>query len=221
VADLEKARLLKTQIEKTSGTLIAVSKKFPALDVESVYNSGVRDFGENYISEAVQKIDELKHLDINWHFIGRVQSGNLNKLVNNFYMIHSVYKEDHIKKINDRTDQKQKILLQLQHESDERGFGLSERELTDLLENISEYKNIDFSGLMFMPPVELQGEDLRSAFDWAHIVFEGLKIKLKDIEASWDTLSMGMSSDFELALESGSTHVRIGTAIFGKRKTEG
>jgi len=133
MADLEKAKALKSQVGKLNGTLIAVSKNFSADDVKSVYGAGVRDFGENYLSEALEKIDELKELNINWHFIGRVQSGTLNKLVNRFYMIHSLYKEEHISKINDRSDQKQKVLLQLQHKSDKRGFGLSEVELNDML----------------------------------------------------------------------------------------
>ena len=218
MADLEKAKALKSQVGKLNGTLIAVSKNFSADDVKSVYGAGVRDFGENYLSEALEKIDELKELNINWHFIGRVQSGTLNKLVNRFYMIHSLYKEEHISKINDRSDQKQKVLLQLQHKSDKRGFGLSEVELNDMLKKVPEYKNIDFSGLMFMPPAELQGEDLKSALQWAYGVFQTAKNNVKETKNSWDTMSMGMSSDYELALESGSTHVRIGTAIFGKIK---
>jgi len=220
MADLEKAKNLKKEIESLNGILIAVSKKFPASDVESVYNSGVRDFGENYISEAVQKIDELKHLDIKWHFIGRVQSGNLNKLVNRFYMIHSLCKLEHIKKINERSAKKQKILLQLQHPSDSRGFGLSDLELSRLIVDAPSFEKIDFSGLMFMPPAKMKAEDLKNAFLWANTVFESMKIKTSKANSSWNTLSMGMSADFDLALASGSTHVRMGTAIFGQRNTE-
>jgi len=216
MADLEKTKSLKNQIEKLGGNLIAVSKKFSIKDIAKVTSEGIEDFGENYVSEAIEKIEALKELNIRWHFIGRVQSGNLNKIINHFYLIHSVTKLSHLKKINEKSNAKQKVLLQLQHEKDDRGSGLNEKELFDLLKQAVDFEKIELTGLMFMPPANFTGAELNDAFVWASTVFRSVKNKMPNLD-SWDTLSMGMSGDFEQALKAGSTHVRIGTAIFGKR----
>jgi pyridoxal phosphate enzyme (YggS family) len=216
VANLDEATELKLKIEELGGILIAVSKKFPTEDIEKVYSLGIKDFGENYVAEAIEKIEALKPLNLRWHFIGRVQSGNLNKLVDKFYLIHSLYKIDHIEKINQRTTGKQKILLQIQHKKDERGYGLKEDEIPKFLTEVAKLDKIELSGLMFIPPAEFDQEEIRSAFKWASAVFLKIKNQMPDSK-SWDTLSMGMSGDYEQALEAGSTHVRIGTAVFGKR----
>lgn len=217
MADLKNTKILKEKISKAGGCLIAVSKKFPVEDIRAVQSIGVSDFGENYISEALDKIEALSDLKIRWHFIGRVQSGNVNKIVNRFYLIHSIYKLEHLKKINQKTSARQKILLQIQHSKDERGFGIKEGDLFDFLEKSTELDKIDFAGLMFLPPPEMQGEELARAFKWASNLLQSIRNKMPKL-GSWDTLSMGMSSDYELALSEGSTHVRIGTAVFGKRK---
>jgi len=216
MANIEGAKSLKEEIEKSGANLIAVSKKFPAEKIKEVHAAGIVDFGENYVAEAIDKIESLKSLSIRWHFIGRVQTGNLNKIIDKFYLLHSLYKIGHIRKINERSKKIQKILLQLQLNSDSRGFGLNESEILKITEQSSEFKKIDFGGLMFMPPPELSEQELQRAFKWAKQVFDSLKNKMSETN-SWDTLSMGMSSDYKLAIDAGSTHVRIGSAIFGQR----
>ena len=208
---------LKREIENLNGNIIVVSKKFDTAKIQEAYDAGQRDFAENYVVEALPKIKELENLDINWHFIGRVQTGNLNKIINSFHMIHSISKIEHLKKINDRTDKVQKVLLQIRHDSDLRGFGFDEREILEILEERKlEFYRIDFAGLMYMPPVELEGKQLETSFTWAKGIFD--KHKKNMSKDSWDTLSMGMSDDYKMALQMGSSHVRLGTAVFGARE---
>lgn len=214
--DLKTANYLNEKIRSAGGNLIAVSKKFPATDVAEVYGLGIRDFGENYVSEALEKMEALRHLDIRWHFIGRVQTGNLNKIINKFYLIHSVYKIEHLKKINGKANKRQKVLLQIQHSKDERGFGLKEEDLFGLLEKLSNLEKIDFAGLMFIAPPEFEAGELKEAFKWAAGLLKRVKNRVPEL-GSWDRLSMGMSADYEWALKEGATDVRIGTAIFGNR----
>lgn len=208
---------LKKEIEGLDGHLIAVSKKFDISKIKEAYDAGQRDFAENYAAEAIPKIESLKDLDINWHFIGKVQTGSLNKIVNSFHMIHSVCKIEHLRKINNKTEKIQKVLLQIRNPSDHRGEGFDERSLALLFEESRlEFNKIDFSGLMYMPPPDLEGEQLELSFDWAKKIFD--KFKTNVSKDSWDILSMGMSGDYRTALQMGSTHVRLGSAIFGARE---
>jgi len=209
-------KTLKAEIESLGGNLIAVSKKHEESKIEEAYHAGQNDFAENYISEAKIKIKNLENLAIRWHYIGRVQTGNLNKLINSFYLIHSVSKLEHLKKINERTEKTQKILLQLRLDSDEREEGLRKNDVLSILGGELNFDKIDFSGLMFMPPPDLSDEELDAAFSWASEAFNELS-SLVESKDSWDVLSMGMSGDYKIALKNKSSHVRLGTAIFGSR----
>jgi len=214
--DVLKAESLNQKVKSLGGELIAVSKKFTDQDVKEVSKAGILDFGENYVSEAVDKIEKLKDLNLRWHFIGRVQSGNLNKIINRFHLIHSICKLEHLRKINERSLARQRVLVQLQHDEDERGFGLKENELLAFLKAASCFEQIELAGLMFMPPAQFDEKKTEDSFKWAAGVFEKTAEEMLNLD-SWKTLSMGMSRDYIAALKAGSTHVRMGTAIFGER----
>jgi pyridoxal phosphate enzyme (YggS family) len=209
-------KTLKTDIESLGGQLIAVSKKHDEDKIKEAFHAGQIDFAENYLKEAKTKIKNLESLNIRWHYIGRVQTGNLNKLINSFYLIHSISKIEHLKKINERTLNTQKILLQLRMDSDDREEGLRKSDILSILESELGFDKVDFSGLMFMPPPHLSDKDLESAFSWASRTFDELSLLVKS-KGSWDVLSMGMSGDYKIALKNKASHVRLGTAIFGSR----
>ena len=215
--NLHQVKNLNKSVKNEGAVLIAVSKNFPSQNLKAVYDLGIRNFGENYLSEAIEKIESLKGLDIKWNFIGRLQTGNINKLIDKFHIIQTLYKEEHIKKIDQRTSLKQKILIQIQDDLDSRESGLKESDLEKILSKADSYSKIDFGGLMFMPPPHFSEAQIKDSFDWARSVFVSKKNRMKELGHSWDCLSMGMSGDYQIALKSGSTHVRLGTAIFGKR----
>ncbi len=210
MGDLQK---LKQEIESLGGHLVAVSKTFGEDRIREVYNQGVRSFGENYLNEALDKIENLKELQIDWHYLGRIQSGTINKIIDQFDLIHTAAKVSHLKKINEKTKRTQKVLIQIRHDQDERDYGVLESELDDFFEKIKGFDKIRACGLMFIPPVKFEEYKIKESFLWMKSLFEKHKKRNPDISI----LSMGMSGDYKIALESGSTHVRIGRAVFGER----
>lgn len=215
--DKIKALKLKNHIESLSGQLIAVSKKFKVEEIKKAKAIGINDFGENYVDEALEKMGLLsEEKDIKWHFIGKVQSNNINKMINRFEVIHSLFKLKHIKKFSQKSSSQQKILLQIRHEKDLRENGVYLKDLENLFDQVKTLPMINLKGLMFMPPEDFTRDQLSVTFHEVKEAFDSLSPKRG--ECDWDMLSMGMSSDFEIALEKGATHVRIGTAVFGPRK---
>ncbi len=194
-------------------SLIAVSKKKPIEFIEEAYNSGHRNFGENYIQDAIPKIIKLKHLkDIKWNFIGHLQSNKVKLAAQYFDMIQSVDSKKLIKKIDNFCAEINKImpvLIEVNIGSEKNKSGIPKENLKELLEYIKSLNNIKLMGLMCIPPFD---ENPIPYFKEMKNIYNKHKQKYK-----LKILSMGMSNDYEIAIENGANMVRVGTKIFGKR----
>ena len=196
--------------------LLAVSKNQSVLKMNELANSNVSLFGESKVQEALPKINYLsnKYNNLEFHFIGKVQTNKLKKIVEYFHLIHSVDREDVLSLIDKyalELNKKQHILIQLNIACEKQKNGIAVSELENILNTASHYKNIVVKGLMFMPPYEEDVTKNIKYFETANKLFCQYK---SDV---FDTLSMGMSHDFKEAIEHGSTLVRVGTNIFGER----
>jgi len=198
--------------------LVAVSKFFPVEDAISVYNCGQRDFGENRAQEMVEKAPVMAP-DTRWHFIGRLQRNKVKSIINKTCMIHSCDSIDLAKEISKQAVNNNVImpvLLEVNLAKQESKAGFDKDEVKNALEVISKMDGIKIMGLMTIGPYEANPDDSRP-------LFKGMK-KLWDDAASWNIpgvtmkyLSMGMSHDFEAAIEEGANIVRVGSSIFGQR----
>lgn len=193
--------------------LIAVSKKKPVEFIEEAYNSGQKNFGENYIQEAIEKIKNLSHLkDIKWHFIGHLQSNKAKIAAQYFHMIQCVDSKKIAKKIDNacaELNKKMPVLVEVNIGNEENKSGILKKNLEELLDFIASLKNLELKGLMCIPPANKDPipyfKDMKRIYDKFKQMYE-LSI-----------LSMGMSGDYKSAINEGSNMVRIGTAIFGSR----
>lgn len=195
--------------------LLAVSKTKPASMVEDAYKSGQRAFGENYIQEAVEKITQLTHLsDIDWHFIGPIQSNKTRLIAENFSWVHSVDRAKIIARLNEQRlsqDTPLNVCLQVNISDEKSKSGINVNELEDLAKLVFESDNLQLRGLMAIPE---KGDSAKS-LQKMQLLFTDLQSRYPTV----DTLSMGMSNDLADAIKYGSTMVRIGTAIFGQRES--
>ena len=203
---------IKSQIPNNV-TLVAVSKTKPNDALLEAYNSGQRDFGENYVQELVDKQNELPK-DINWHFIGHLQSNKVKYIAPFVYLIHGVDSLKLLTEINKEALKNNRIiscLLQLYIAKEETKFGLNFEEATELLSSkeFSELKNISIKGFMAMASNTDDVEQIKNEFRSANIY----KMKFPN----FPILSIGMSSDYEIAIKEGSTLIRVGSKIFGER----
>jgi pyridoxal phosphate enzyme (YggS family) len=203
---------IKSQIPNNV-TLVAVSKTKPNDALLEAYNSGQRDFGENYVQELVDKQNELPK-DIKWHFIGHLQSNKVKYIAPFVYLIHGVDSLKLLTEINKEALKNNRIiscLLQLYIAKEETKFGLNFEEATELLSSkeFSELKNISIKGFMAMASNTDDVEQIKNEFRSANIY----KMKFPN----FPILSIGMSSDYELAIKEGSTLIRVGSKIFGER----
>ncbi len=200
-------------------TLVAVSKTKPVEDIQVLYNLGHRDFGENYVQELTQKQDLLPK-DIHWHFIGHLQSNKVKYITPFVYLIHGVDSEKLLKEINKQALKSNLIiqcLLQVHIASEETKFGFDENELELLLSsNLSTLQNIKICGLMGMASYTDDINMVTKEFKTLKSIFDK-NAQTKTFNLNLTTLSMGMSSDYSLAVESGSNMVRIGSLLFGER----
>jgi pyridoxal phosphate enzyme (YggS family) len=187
--------------------------------VQAAIAAGVTDLGENYIQEAREKVNALAASPVNWHFIGHLQSNKAKYAVRLFDLIHSVDSLKLARELNkyaQKIDKAQSILVQVNVAKEESKSGVYVEGTIELLKNISQLENIAVKGLMTMPPYFNAPEKVRPFF----VALRRLRdqIEAEDIpNISMDELSMGMTGDFEAAIEEGATMVRIGTAIFGER----
>ncbi|MGD8992045.1 MAG: YggS family pyridoxal phosphate-dependent enzyme [Desulfobacterales bacterium] len=200
--------------------LVAVSKTIASATVRSALEAGVTILGENYVQEAREKFKALVQYPVSWHFIGHLQSNKAKYAVRLFDLIHSV---DSLKLAQevDRQAAKvgkiQQILVQVNISGEDTKSGIAADETMDLISDISQMNNLSVQGLMTMPPYFYQPEKVRP-------FFAALRKLRNEIEGchipnvSLPELSMGMTGDFEVAIQEGATLVRIGTAIFGERK---
>lgn len=200
--------------------LLAVSKRKPLQMIEAAYELGQRDFGENHILELLEKSEKLKHLDIRWHMIGHIQSNKLNHLlkVKNLFAIHSIDSEKLLKKLlTKNVDSKIGLFLQVNISQEEQKFGFSSKtNFKDMIELINKHPDFFTQGFMGMSAIKTDNfvQDAHKAFR----ELRDLRNKYNKLLALKLQLSMGMSSDFQIAMEYGSDWVRIGSDIFGQRE---
>jgi pyridoxal phosphate enzyme (YggS family) len=194
-------------------TLVAVSKTKSVEEIKELYDLGQKDFGENYVQELTEKQSKLP-TDIRWHFIGHLQSNKVKQIAPFIHLIQSVDSLKLLQEINKQARKNNRVidcLLQVHIAQEETKFGLDENELNELLNNsISQYQNIRVAGLMGMASLTDDMEKVRNEFRYLKTLFVTHNSQLI-------TLSMGMSSDYFVAIEEGSTMVRIGSLIFGAR----
>ena len=204
--------------DKNSVRLLAVSKTKPATDIAIAYQAGQRNFGESYLQEALKKQQELAAFDISWHFIGPIQSNKTKLIAAHFSWVHSV---DRLKIAKRLSEQRPlhlpalNICLQVNIDREPQKAGASPEEILQLATHCDGLDNIKLRGLMALPRMSSDPATQHDSFRRVRILFEELKNAGHDI----DTLSMGMSSDLEIAVSEGSTMVRIGTDLLGKRET--
>lgn len=203
--------------------LVAVSKTKTVSDIQALYDLGHRDFGENYVQELVEKQERLPH-DIRWHFIGHLQSNKVKYIAPFVHLIHGVDSLKLLKEIDKQAAKNQRkisCLLQVHIATEETKFGLSEVELKEFIEQINQEKSIGalqfvkVSGLMGMASFTDEKEKVREEFRHLKSMFDNAKINL--VDNSFSCLSMGMSADYQIAIEEGTNMVRIGSLIFGER----
>jgi pyridoxal phosphate enzyme (YggS family) len=208
--------------DPSSIRLVAVSKTFPIDSIRDAYAAGQRDFGENRVQEALQKIASATDLEIRWHLLGHLQTNKARKAGPAFAAIHSVDSIELLEKIDAaavEAGQMPELLIQVDLAGEATKFGAAPAEVPRLLDAAVSCRAARLTGLMTLPPVPESPEDARPWFR-----------RLRDLRDEWlasgvpapmlRELSMGMSGDFEVAIQEGSTMVRVGTAIFGSRHVE-
>ena len=204
----------RVQRDPASVQLLAVSKTHPSQSLREMYQAGQRSFGENYLQEALTKIDELQDLEIEWHFIGHVQRNKTKHLAEKFDWVHGVDRLIIAERLSSQRMDSRKplnICIQVNIDGQDSKDGCQPDEVAQLVKQISQLPNIRLRGLMVIPAPENS-----VAFADAKTLFEQVK-SLHARPQDWDTLSMGMSGDLDAAIAAGSTMVRVGTALFGAR----
>ena len=211
--NLNNYNAISTALKAKNVELVAVSKTKPASDITALYNLGQRAFGENYVQELVEKQAALP-LDIQWHFIGHLQRNKVKYIAPFVYLIHGVDSISLLQEINKQAAKNNRIidcLLQVYIAKEETKFGMDEAELTSALAMQDQLSHVRIRGLMGMASFTENKDLIRSEFSY-----------LKSLQTKFDAnnlpvLSMGMSSDYEMAIEQGSNLVRIGSLLFGAR----
>lgn len=198
--------------------LVAVSKTFSQDDIKKAYDLGLRDFGENYFQEAFEKMDLLEGAGIRWHFLGKIQSNKLKKAQGRFSLFHSFDSLKYFEKLDSLSSSQEKVLIQLRDPQDQRPNGVSFEEAEVFFESVQTFSKVDCVGLMYLPSPGLDEAALCHNFKKARNVFDQIRVSQGLSNKEWTILSMGMSQDYELALDCGSTLVRIGSKIFGQRR---
>lgn len=197
-------------------SLLAVTKMQPPERIREAYEAGLRLFGENYVQEARAKLSEplLDLPDLQWHFIGHLQSNKAREVVGCFSLLQSIDSLDLAKEVAKRARQRetvQPILLEVKLDTTAPKFGVAPQEVLPLVESLMELPNVRLEGLMGMAPFGTDATAVRASFRTLARCFEKLPPEARKV------LSMGMSGDFEVAIEEGSTMIRIGTSLFGAR----
>ena len=196
--------------------LLAVSKTKPIEMIEEAYAAGQRCFGENYLQDALPKIEALGELDIEWHYIGRIQSNKTRPIAENFAWVHAIDSVKHAQRLNEQRPDNLPPLnccIQLNLSDEDSKGGIQPDTLIETATAFNDLPHCRLRGLMTMPDPDSSAEQQQAVF---HQLADCLS-ELSNLGFSVDTLSMGMSGDLEMAITEGSTMVRIGTDIFGAR----
>ena len=202
-------------------TLVAVSKTKPVSDLMEAYEAGQRIFGENKIQEMAEKFEQMPK-DIEWHMIGHVQTNKVKFMASFVSLVHGVDSSRLLEEINKQALKNNRIidcLLQVYIAEEETKFGLNESELNELLQSdaFTQLKNIKIKGLMGMATFTDDQNQIQKEFNHLKSIFDRLAQSQKSDNCEMEILSMGMSGDYQLAIDCGSTMVRIGSSIFGTR----
>lgn len=207
--------------KKSKVKIVSVSKSHTVEALIRAYKSGLRVFGENYVQEMVDKYEfvdsELKS-EIEWHFIGHLQTNKVKYIAPFVDCIHSVYKLKLAKEIDKRAKENNRkidILLQVNTSGEESKSGCTLADAKEIVIGIAELENVNLKGLMTISGLESTDEERKKEFNDLRLLRDKLE---NELDISLPELSMGMTSDYQLAIEEGSTLIRIGTAIFGKRE---
>ena len=204
-------------------TLVAVSKTKPVSDIKALYDLGHRDFGENYVQELVEKQVALP-ADIRWHYIGHLQSNKVKYIAPFVHLIHGVDSLKLLLEIDKQARKNNRVincLLQVHIAQEETKFGFSDAELWEIMEDVhksklmDQLKNVEIAGLMGMASLTDDMEQARKEFKLLKLFFN--QCAEQQVQNTIKILSMGMSSDYQVAIEEGSTMVRIGSLVFGSR----
>ncbi len=208
-------------------TLVAVCKGHPAEAVVAAYHLGVRDFGENRVEEAEPKMARVREMlaaegtgmDIRWHMIGHIQSRKAARVVGPYVLIHSVDRLKIARRLERFAAAQERVLpvlLEINISGEETKYGFRQDEVEAAVKELKDLPHLQVEGLMTMAPLVSDPEEVR----WVFAALRELRDRLaaRFPEMSWRHLSMGMTNDFEVAIEEGATIVRIGTAIFGPRE---
>ena len=203
-------------IEKDEITVVGVSKKKSLEDILSLYNLGLRDFGENYAQELNEKSLALKTKKIRWHFMGPIQSNKIGLIVKNSFLIHSVDREKVVKKMDlesKKLDKRQKILVQVNISGEVSKSGVSPSDVEEFVNLVDNFANLELRGLMFMPNIHqdktLHLKEINDSVE----LFNDMRAKKENIEI----LSLGTSSDYKECINEGSNLIRVGEILFGPR----
>ena len=218
---MELAKNFKTILDEISPdvTLIAVSKTKPDSLILEAYNLGQKDFGENRVQDMKVKAQRLPK-DIRWHMIGRIQTNKIKDFISYVHLVHGVDRLKVLSSINNEAKKINRVidvLIQVHIAKEETKAGFSVHELEEVFsnENQNKFENIRIRGLMGMATFTENQNEIRKEFSMLKKTFENIKKAIN--EPHFDILSMGMSGDFQIAIQEGSTMVRIGTLLFGKR----
>jgi pyridoxal phosphate enzyme (YggS family) len=215
---------IRDELNAKNVQLVAVSKIQTVDNIETLYNLGQRDFGENYVQELVEK-QALLPKDIRWHFIGHLQSNKVKYIAPFVHLIHTVDSMKLLSQINSQAKKYNKIidvLLQMHIAQEETKFGLDEKDLLEMftkrLDEIVKLRNIRINGLMGMASFTEDTDQVKSEFQGLKSIYEKFK-NLMISNGDLKILSMGMSGDYKMAIGAGSTLVRIGSLLFGARSS--
>ncbi len=220
----EEYNRIQALVQLNSCTLVAVSKTKPIEDIEELYALGQRDFGENYVQELVTKYETLPK-DIHWHFIGHLQSNKVKYIAPFVHLIHGVDSEKLLAEINKQAAKNNRVipcLLQVHIAQEETKFGFDHAELMELTTRMIDskgnlYPNVSISGLMGMATFTENTEQIRNEFRKLKESFDAINASFSAINHYCPILSMGMSGDFNIAMQEGSSMIRIGSLLFGVR----
>lgn len=213
-------------VGKGNSRLLAVSKLQSPQKIKKLFELGQRDFGENYVQEALQKqklfADEGTYKELRWHFIGHLQSNKVKDIAGKFELIHSVDSVKLASKINEYLRGKssnivQKILLQINLSKEETKSGFNGQTIYDDFPTLSKLENVQICGLMTLPPLQNEPAQNRTYFQQLRQIQENLNKIILEPKKRLIELSMGTSHDFHIALEEGATIIRVGTLLFGSR----
>jgi pyridoxal phosphate enzyme (YggS family) len=209
----ERVHSVRDRIESAGGhdvTLVAASKGASLSAITEAYEAGIRDFGENYLQEALGKITQGP-ADAAWHFVGRLQSNKISRIVSSFKVVQTVDSVEKARAVSSRAPQDIDVFLEVNIADEPQKAGISPGNVLEIAEIVYDLPNLRLIGLMTMGPENPNAEDARPYFIRMRKLLESLAMP------GVNKLSMGMTADFEVAIQEGATHVRVGSGIFGPR----